>query len=581
MAPGAMRPTGSRLRRNAIGLVAVGFLACGAALPATDQPPIEWLRKNARPCVTCEPGGSDRDLAPLRNIVGDARIVALGEVSYGTHEFFQMKRRIVEYLATHMGFTYFAIQAGMPEAYRVNEYVLTGQGDPKTLLKGIPFWGRAREFLDFVEWMREFNRSGRGRIQFLGFDMLGSTDSAASAVQRFVSLAEPAYLDSVTHAYRLVASAPRPESRFGGAPAAFPASVAAGHKVHLSGWIRTANVHDGNANIWWRADAGARKAVVLRETPEVSGTTPWTSYDLALDIPDSTTNIVFGCILYGSGTAWFDSLAIEIDGTPVASSDDLDLTMERTDRPVGFSTFQGEGSAYAVDLDSTTAFAGKRSLRVRRVAPDSPPATATWPEASAAAARVLEHLEAGRNRFGSGSERGDVDWAILNARTIAQMSDVNAGTRREDTMAKNVASILDQAPPGSRMVLWADNLRLAREVSLGARLASKYGREMVVFGFAFHEGRYSALTGRDRSGANDATPSAPGSLEWACHSTGIPQFALDLRGATADPGASAWLARPLPMRSFAFRAVPDTIPVTKYYDALVFFDHTTPSTRLP
>jgi hypothetical protein len=35
------------------------------------------------------------------------------------------------------------------------------------------------------------------------------------------------------------------------------------------------------------------------------------------------------------------------------------------------------------------------------------------------------------------------------------------------------------------------------------------------------------------------------------------------------------------MRSFAFRAVPDTIPVAKYCDALIFFDHATPSTRLP
>jgi len=79
-----MRPTGPRLRRSTIGLVVVALLACGATRPAADRPPIEWLRKSARPFVTCEPGGSDRDLAPLRGIVGDARIVALGEVSSGS-----------------------------------------------------------------------------------------------------------------------------------------------------------------------------------------------------------------------------------------------------------------------------------------------------------------------------------------------------------------------------------------------------------------------------------------------------------------------------------------------------------------
>jgi len=557
-------------------------MTCGAAPPTVGRPPVEWLRKFARPFATCEPGGTDRDLAPLRAVVGDARVVALGEVSSGTHEFFQMKRRIVEYLATHMGFTLFAIEENMPDAYRVNEYVLDGRGDPKALLAGIARRRRTQEFLSFVEWMREFNRSGRGRLQFLGFDMLGSTDSASAAVTRFVARAEPAYLDSVTHAYRLVATAPRQESRAAGARGLFPASVAAGHKIRFSGWIRTENVHDGSAALWLRGDA-SRKNVVGGTTRDVSGTTPWTPYDFTLDIPDSISTIRFGCMLEGSGMAWFDSLAVEIDGIPFAGNESLDLTMERTDRPVGMDISVSKGGAYAIDLDSTTVFAGKRSLRIRRVAPDAPPATATWPEASAASTRVLEHLEAGRDRLVSSSAPADVDRAILNARTIAQMSDVNVGPagKREDIMAENVARMLDQAAPGSRIVLWEQNLRLARRVSLGARLAGRYGREMVVIGFAFHEGSYNAVAAGDPPGEQLAKPSSPGSLEWACHSTGIPRFILDLRSAAADPGASGWLAQPLPMRNFAFEAIPEPIPVGQYYDALIYFDHTTPSKSLP
>ncbi|TMQ51659.1 MAG: erythromycin esterase family protein [Candidatus Eisenbacteria bacterium] len=577
-----MRPTPLRLRRSIIGLVLCALMTCGAAPPTVGRPPVEWLRKFARPFATCEPGGTDRDLAPLRAVVGDARVVALGEVSSGTHEFFQMKRRIVEYLATHMGFTLFAIEENMPDAYRVNEYVLDGRGDPKALLAGIARRRRTQEFLSFVEWMREFNRSGRGRLQFLGFDMLGSTDSASAAVTRFVARAEPAYLDSVTHAYRLVATAPRQESRAAGARGLFPASVAAGHKIRFSGWIRTENVHDGSAALWLRGDA-SRKNVVGGTTRDVSGTTPWTPYDFTLDIPDSISTIRFGCMLEGSGMAWFDSLAVEIDGIPFAGNESLDLTMERTDRPVGMDISVSKGGAYAIDLDSTTVFAGKRSLRIRRVAPDAPPATATWPEASAASTRVLEHLEAGRDRLVSSSAPADVDRAILNARTIAQMSDVNVGPagKREDIMAENVARMLDQAAPGSRIVLWEQNLRLARRVSLGARLAGRYGREMVVIGFAFHEGSYNAVAAGDPPGEQLAKPSSPGSLEWACHSTGIPRFILDLRSAAADPGASGWLAQPLPMRNFAFEAIPEPIPVGQYYDALIYFDHTTPSKSLP
>ena len=578
-----MRPSRPRLHRSIIGVVLGAFVACGATTQTANRAPVEWLRKRAHPFAPCESCTSDRDLASLRAIVGDARIVALGEVSSGTHEFFQMKRRIVEYLATHMGFTLFAIEASMPSASRVNEYVLTGRGDPTTLLAGIAEWGNAREFLDLVEWMRAFNRSGKGRIQFLGFDMMTSADSAAAAVTRFVARAEPAYLDSASRAYLLVAAVPRPQARFGTAPAQFPASVAAGHKVRFSGWIRTENVHDGFAGLWWRADAGEKHAVVFDNMQDrnIAGTTPWSPYDLVFDMPANTTKIFFGCILQGGGTAWFDSLAVEIDGNPFAGNADLDLTMERTDRPVGFATGLAGGKTYAVDLDSTTVLAGKRSLRIRKVAPDAPPTAATWNEAGAAAARVLEHLEAGRSRFLSSSALADVDYVILSARAVAQMSEVNAGARaREATMAENVAWILDHAPPESKMVLWGGNLRLARGQSMGVHLARRYGHAMVTFGFAFHEGRYSALADVGRSGVIDAKPSEPGSLEWTCHATGIPRFILDLRRAAADPGASAWLTQPLPMRNIVSRAIADTIPVAQYFDALIYFDHTSPSTPL-
>ena len=578
-----MHPTRLRLRRRIIGLVLGGLMVCGAAPQTADHPPVEWLRTNARPFDTCEPGGTDRDLAPVRAIVGDTRIVALGEVSSGTHEFFQVKHRIIEYLATHLGVTLVGFEEPMPEAFRLNEYVLTGQGDPKALLRQISRRRNTQEFLDFVEWTREFNRSGRGRLQFFGFDMLCPTDSAAAVVTRFVARTEPAYLDSVTRAYGLVATAPRHESLFASARGLFPASVAAGHKMRFSGWIRTENVHEGSADLWLRGDASRKGVVSGSSDRPMEGTTPWTFCEFTRDIPDSVSTIVIGCRLRGSGTAWFDSLTVEIDGHPYEGNEDVDLTMERTDRPVGMDISVVKGSPYAIDLDSTAVFAGKRSLRIRRIGPDAPPAGATWPEASAAAARVLEHLEAWRAQHVSAAAPADLDWAILNARTIAQMSAVNAGKAgtREDIMAENVVRVLDQAPPGSRMVLWEQNLRLARPVSLGARLAGRFGRELLVVGFAFHEGHYNAVADGAPPGDRVAKPSAPGSLEWACHATGIPRFILDLRSAAADPTALAWLAQPLLMRSYAFQAIPEPLPLGQYYDALIFIDQTTPSQSLP
>jgi len=582
-----MSPARLRLSRVPFVLITATLLSCGAAPRTADGPGITWLRENARPFATCEPAPRDADLAFLRGMVGDARIVALGEGTHGTHEFFQMKRRVVEYLAAHMGFTMFAIEANMPEAYRVNDYVLTGRGDPKALLKGLYFWTwDTDEVLGLIEWMREFNRSGRGRIQFLGFDMQ-TPDTAAAIVTRFVARAEPGYLDSVTYAYGLVKTARPPQARFTSATATFPADVAAGHQVHYSGWIRTEDVHDGFAGLWWRADAGEKRSVAFENmhARRISGTTPWTRYDFTLDIPDSTTNVNFGCLLSGDGTAWFDSLEVEIDGRPYAGDGTLDLTMERSDHPVGFATGWAAQSGYAIDLDPTTAIAGKRSLRIRKVAGDLPPAGATSLEADLAARRVLEHLKAGRERLLTAATAAEVDWAIQNARVVAQMTGMMAGAgSRDAAMADNVSWILDQAPPGSKIVLWAHNGHVAKAPGMmGSSLAGKYGREMLVFGFAFHGGRYNAVAKEGGLKANDATPSAPGSLEWACHSTGIPRFVVDLRKAAADSTASAWLAGPLPMRSIGAMAVEGGFyptPVTKYYDALVYFDQTTPSALL-
>ena len=112
------------------------------------------------------------DLLPLKSIIGDARIVALGEGTHGTKEFFKMKHRVIEFLAKEMGFTVFAIEANMPEARLVNKYVLSGAGNSKTALAGIYFWTwNTQEVLDMIEWMYHFNKSGDGHIEFFGFDM--------------------------------------------------------------------------------------------------------------------------------------------------------------------------------------------------------------------------------------------------------------------------------------------------------------------------------------------------------------------------------------------------------------------------
>ncbi len=136
------------------------------------QSEIATLKKYIYPLRTYEPdGGNTKDLEILNTLIGNSKVVALGEVSHGSSEIFKMKNRIIQYLAANNGFDIFSIEANMPESYKVNEYVVQGKGDPKKLIAGMYFWTwRTEEVLNMVEWMHKFNQP-KQRIEFTGFDM--------------------------------------------------------------------------------------------------------------------------------------------------------------------------------------------------------------------------------------------------------------------------------------------------------------------------------------------------------------------------------------------------------------------------
>ncbi|HSM35769.1 MAG TPA: erythromycin esterase family protein [Longimicrobiales bacterium] len=153
-----------------------------------------WIAQNAIPLTTAEAGHGFADLEPLREVIGDARIVALGEATHGTREFFQLKHRMLEFLVTELGFDVFAIEATLPEALNVNRYVLTGEGDPARALAGMYFWiWDTEEVLELIRWMRRYNADPRHerKVSFYGVDMQ-SAPMAARVVVDYLRSVDPA-----------------------------------------------------------------------------------------------------------------------------------------------------------------------------------------------------------------------------------------------------------------------------------------------------------------------------------------------------------------------------------------------------
>jgi len=401
---------------------------------------LEWLRKNAITFKNDRAESGFDDLRPLKAVIGDAHIVGLGEATHGTAEFFRMKHRLVEFLAREMGFTIFAIEANMPEAYRVNDYVLNGKGDPKALLRGMYFWTwNTQEVLDMILWMRKFNESGKGQIQFLGFDMQTAAVAAANA-RKFVDEFDPAFAKAAALAY---------------------------------------------------------------------------------------------------------------DG-----------------------------------LDKVIIQARNASMKSNAAEPGTDKANLATQERVAA---VVKHMEETRPRYLEKKPAAEVDWAIQNARVADQAAGMMAGSfsggsnHRDRCMAENVEWILSQAAPGSKIVLWAHNGHVSRtgmgSTSMGTHLAKRHGKDYVVLGFAAHQGRYTAYGQGTGLGTHRMPPSQPGSVEYYAHVSGMPRMIIDLRRASKDNPASAWLTRPLDHRSIGAMAHDASYPsiLPDEYDALIAFDETTAS----
>ncbi len=140
---------------------------------------IEWFRSRSHPLRTAKPNGED-DLAWLSEVVGDARVVSLGEASHGTSEYFTLKHRFVKYLVEHRGFTEFSIEANFAGGRVVDEWV-QGAGPDTAEAANIALahtsyhtWDTV-EVLDLIRWMRAYNqgRPEAERVHFHGFDIGG------------------------------------------------------------------------------------------------------------------------------------------------------------------------------------------------------------------------------------------------------------------------------------------------------------------------------------------------------------------------------------------------------------------------
>ncbi|OCB22674.1 hypothetical protein A5674_25390 [Mycobacterium malmoense] len=148
----------------------------GAPRKAAARTPAEVIGR-----VAIDAPGGVPPREALQELIGDARIVLIGESSHGTHEFYEARAEITKWLIEEKGFCAVAAEADWPDAYRVNRYV-RGLGDDTSAQEALsgferfPAWmWRNTVVRDFVEWLRTRNRqhenNGQRQAGFYGLDL--------------------------------------------------------------------------------------------------------------------------------------------------------------------------------------------------------------------------------------------------------------------------------------------------------------------------------------------------------------------------------------------------------------------------
>ncbi|PWK50796.1 erythromycin esterase family protein [Pleionea mediterranea] len=123
---------------------------------------------------------------PMSAIIGDAKIIGLGENSHGSATIYQYKLQLVKYLVKHKNVRVFALEMPLVEADDINDYVLSRSNSSVDVVSKLsyPSW-QTEEMLSIIDWIKQYNKTAQQFVEFRGFDMQNGM-SALNAIYPFL-----------------------------------------------------------------------------------------------------------------------------------------------------------------------------------------------------------------------------------------------------------------------------------------------------------------------------------------------------------------------------------------------------------
>jgi hypothetical protein len=103
------------------------------------------------------------------------------------------------------------------------------------------------------------------------------------------------------------------KNKFGTIMQSFSSENYNGKRIKLTGFIKSEDIEDW-AGMWLRVDGHNKHSVAfdnMQDRP-IKATTPWTKYEIVLDVPENSKSISYGVLLSEEGSVWLDDLSFTI-----------------------------------------------------------------------------------------------------------------------------------------------------------------------------------------------------------------------------------------------------------------------------
>ena len=119
------------------------------------DPRVLWLKEHALHVRSVSPSDTDfSDLQPLKQIIGDAKIVMLGEQSHGDGTTFLAKSRLIKFLHQEMDFDVLAFEAGLYDNWKAWHLLKEGEDPLQAIERSVwPLWSHSEQVQDLIDYL--------------------------------------------------------------------------------------------------------------------------------------------------------------------------------------------------------------------------------------------------------------------------------------------------------------------------------------------------------------------------------------------------------------------------------------------